>query len=112
MRLSKKDTTTADEDIVRRRWLPIDIDPVRPSGVSSSDQEHEAAIEKAGRMGAFLAEKGFPAPLVADSGNGAHVLYRIDLPNDDASRDLVKKCLEVLAVIFDDKESTIDNAVH
>jgi hypothetical protein len=112
MRLSKKDTTTADEDIVRRRWLPIDIDPVRPSGVSSSDQEHDAATEKAGMVGAFLAEKGFPAPLVADSGNGAHVLYRIDLPNDEESRDLVKRCLEVLAVVFDDKESTIDTAVH
>jgi hypothetical protein len=35
MRLSKKDATTADSDIVRRQWLPVDIDPVRPSGVSS-----------------------------------------------------------------------------
>ena len=29
-----KDATTADGDILRRRWLPIDIDPVRPSGIS------------------------------------------------------------------------------
>lgn len=32
MRLSRKDATTADADIIRRRWLPVDIDPVRPSG--------------------------------------------------------------------------------
>ena len=32
LRLSRKDATTADADILRRRWLPIDIDPVRPSG--------------------------------------------------------------------------------
>ena len=37
-RLSKKDSTTSDADILRRRWLPIDIDPARPSEVSSSDE--------------------------------------------------------------------------
>ena len=31
MRLSRKDTTTADADILHRRWFPVDIDPVRPS---------------------------------------------------------------------------------
>ena len=36
MRLGKKDSTTSDADILRRRWLPIDIDPLRPSGVSST----------------------------------------------------------------------------
>ena len=30
MRLGKKDSTTSDADILRRRWLPIDIDPLRP----------------------------------------------------------------------------------
>src|SRR5215211_1145224 len=28
-----KERTTSDNDILRRRWLPIDFDPVRPSGV-------------------------------------------------------------------------------
>ena len=31
LRLSRKDATTADADIIRRRWLPVDIDPVRRS---------------------------------------------------------------------------------
>ena len=38
MRLSRKDATTADADIVRRRWFPVDIDPVRPSGVRSEER--------------------------------------------------------------------------
>ncbi len=42
LRLSRKDATTADADIIRRRWFPVDIDPVRPSGVSSTDAEHDA----------------------------------------------------------------------
>ncbi|MEI6841935.1 MAG: hypothetical protein WCK53_11750, partial [Methanomicrobiales archaeon] len=112
MRLSKKDTTTADADIIRRRWLPIDIDPIRPSGVSSTDEEHQAAIDRAKTIGIFLAETGFPAPLVADSGNGAHLLYRTDLPNDNEARELIKKCLETLSFLFSDDIVTVDTANH
>mgnify|MGYP007106219379 CR=1 FL=1 len=35
--------TTQDKDIVRRRWLLIDADPVRPAGVSSTDASAAAA---------------------------------------------------------------------
>ena len=112
MRLSRKDATTADADIVRRRWLPIDIDPVRPSGVSSTDAEHEAAIEAAGRIAGYLAEQGFPEPIKADSGNGAHLLYRVDLANDGAARDLVKGVLATLDVLFSDDAVTVDTANH
>ena len=112
MRLSKKDATTADADIIRRRWLPVDIDPVRISGVSSTDEEHQVAIDRAGIIGDFLTEWGFPEPIVADSGNGAHLLYRIDLPNDPASLELVKQCLETLSVLFSDDLANIDTANH
>jgi len=75
MRLSKKDATTADSDIVHRRWFPVDIDPKRPSGVSSSDEEHQGALTRAEEIKAFLmATHGWPDPIVADSGNGAHLL--------------------------------------
>lgn len=53
---------------------------------------------------------GWQTPLLADSGNGAHLLYRIDLPNDDISRDLVKRCLEVLASMFNDAVAQVDTA--
>ncbi|HPW10530.1 MAG TPA: hypothetical protein PK154_05390, partial [Methanoregulaceae archaeon] len=95
MNLGRKDPTTSDSDVISRRWLPIDLDPVRPSGVSSTDEEHEAALAHAGRIRTWLGEQGFPDPVMADSGNGAHLLYPIDLPNDDESTDLVKGCLAV-----------------
>ena len=111
MRLGRKDATTADGDIVRRQWFPVDIDPVRPSGVSSTDEEHGTAIRRARMVAGFLEKEcGWPGPVLADSGNGAHLLYRIDLPNDDASRDLVRRCLEVLAARFDDGKATVDTA--
>ena len=47
---------------------------------------------------------------MADSGNGAHLLYRIDLPNDDESTDLVKGCLGVLDALFSDGSVSVDAA--
>ena len=101
-RLPKAPATTADADIIRRRWFPVDIDVKRPSGISSSDEEHRIALEAAGRIAGYLSEVcGFPEPVRADSGNGAHLLYRVDLPNDEESGTLVKRCLQALGAMFD-----------
>lgn len=110
MNLNRKDSTTSDADILSRWWLPVDLDPVRPSGVSSTDTEHQAAIERADRITAWLSERGFPDPVKADSGNGAHLLYRIELPNDEAATALVKSCLSVLDALFSDRLVSVDSA--
>ncbi|MDO8872294.1 MAG: hypothetical protein Q7V05_06140 [Methanoregula sp.] len=110
MRLGKKDSTTSDADILRRRWLPIDIDPLRPSGVSSTDEEHGLALAKADEIARWIAGLGFPDPVRADSGNGAHLLYCIDLPNDEAATALVKACLTTLDVLFSDERVNVDTA--
>jgi hypothetical protein len=110
MRLSRSDTTTGDAEILRRRWFPVDIDPVRPSGVSSTVEEHAAAFAMADAVLVWLSQFGFPEPVRADSGNGAHLLYRIDLPNDAASLALVKRGLSVLDACFSDRSATVDAA--
>ena len=110
MHLSRGDATTGDADIVRRRWLPVDIDPVRPSGVSSTDAEHGLAIAKANEVAAWLSGIGFPEPIRGDSGNGAHLLYRIDLPNDEAVTKLVKAVLSALDALFSDTGVSVDPA--
>ena len=109
-RLGKSEATTADGDITRRVWLPVDIDPVRPSGVSSSEAEHSAARVKAYHIGSYLSDLGWPDPVVADSGNGAHLLYRIDLPNTEEARDLVKGVLGTLDTLFSDAVCQVDTA--
>jgi hypothetical protein len=87
--------TTADNNIVSRRWLPVDLDPVRPAGISSSEEEHEAAIDRAQIISRDMANE-WGSPIIADSGNGAHLLYSIDLPNDQESLVLVSKALAEL----------------
>jgi hypothetical protein len=100
--------TSSDNDITERRWLLIDFDPVRSAGISSTDAEHDAALERAKVMRETLAGWGWPAPIFADSGNGAHLLYRIDLPNDGSSRDLLKQVLASLDAQLSDKAVAVD----
>lgn len=100
--------TTGDADIVNRRWLPIDFDPVRPAGISSTDTEKAFAMQQAEECRAWLEGLGFPNPIFADSGNGAHLAYRIELPNDDASKALLQQCLQALAARFTDDKVAVD----
>lgn len=100
--------TTSDADILCRRWFLVDCDPKRPPRISSTDTEHEAALALAREILATLSADEWPVPVSADSGNGAHLLWRVDLPNNDASRDLLKRCLETLAFRFDTEAVAVD----
>ena len=93
--------TSSDRDVVRRQWLPIDLDPERPSGVSSTNEELLAARKVMEQVATWLeTELHFPTGLKAHSGNGVHLLYRIDLPSDEDSRLLVGSCLRAIAEHF------------
>jgi hypothetical protein len=104
-------TTTQDSDVRLRRWLLIDLDPLRPSGISSSEAEHQAALARATEIKLALASVGWPDPILADSGNGAHLLYRVDLPNDRASKDLFDRVLRALSFRFGDSVVGVDETV-
>src|ERR1700733_7215741 len=83
-------TAAGDSDIERRISLLIDLDPPRPAGPNSTEAEKQPAREQTERVIAWLTSQGWPVPLLADSGNGIHILYRIDLPNDEPATVLVK----------------------
>ncbi len=102
---------TGDANVVARRWLPLDFDPERAAGISATNGEHHAAIERAKVVAAWLTAEGWPDPVRADSGNGAHLLYRVDLPNDQASAILVRRCLEPVAARFGGRGVVVDTAV-
>jgi hypothetical protein len=99
--------TTADNNILRRRWLPIDLDPVRPAGISSSEQEHAAAVHRARTIADDMV-KEWDRPIIADSGNGAHLLYRIDLPNNQESLAFVCGALPELDRRYSDTAVKVD----
>lgn len=107
--LAAGDATTGDGDILTRRWLPVDCDPVRPAGISATDAEHELALARARAIRGHLQRQGWPEPLLADSGNGGHLLYRVDLPPADDGQ--VARVLRGLAFLFDDEQVTVDETV-
>ncbi|MCX6031826.1 MAG: hypothetical protein NT169_21305 [Chloroflexi bacterium] len=106
----RSDPTTADSDITERRWLLIDLDAVRPSGISATDAEHALALARAAQIRTWLTEQGWPEPIYADSGNGAHLLYRVSLPAADGG--LVQNVLRALAFRFDDALAIVDQTCH
>jgi hypothetical protein len=108
--VGKADPLTADHDVERRRWLLIDLDPQRPAGIASKDAEHDAARERAEAVRSHLRGEGWPEPVLADSGNGWHLLYRIDLPADDGG--IVQRILTALAARFDDGAVKVDTGVY
>ncbi len=100
---------TTDEHIIRRRWILVDCDPTRPKGISSTEQEHTLAIDRAHEVRTFLAGIGVKNTVLASSGNGAHVLIPVDLPADDDS--LAKRVLIALDGRFSDDAVSVDTAV-
>jgi hypothetical protein len=107
----KDDETTKDKHVVRRAWLPIDFDPERVSGVSSTDREHDAALARAQECRDWLRGQGFPESVLADSGNGGHLLYRIDLPNDDDATRLLADFLKAVDATFSDAHIKVDTTI-
>lgn len=104
-------TTTTDAQVTRRRWLLLDFDPTRPTDTSATDAQLEAAKAAARACWQALQAECWPDPLAAESGNGFHLLYPLDLPNDNESRDLVKGALAGLAARFDTDQVKLDQSV-
>ena len=109
MSISKTGSTTSDKDILRRRFMAIDIDPVRKSDTSATDDQVLLAYATAKLIFAYLIAQGWPRPIACFSGNGCHLLCPIDLPCDD--NRLIKKCLEALSLMFDTPEVKVDTSV-
>jgi len=103
--------TTTDANIIRRKWVLLDFDPVRPKDTSSTDAQLDGAKELTRACYKALRESGWPDPIAAESGNGMHLLYPIDLPNDAEVTAAIKGALNALADRFDTDAVKVDRSV-
>ena len=105
-----KSVSTADHDILFIRWLPIDLDPVRPSGISSTNEELEAAKKLGKKIAVWLKKECNMAPgIPAYSGNGIHLVYRFDdLSNTEETEAYIKDILRAIEHKFGNKKVDID----
>jgi hypothetical protein len=101
--------TTGDTEIIRRLMLIFDLDPRRPAGISSTDEELAYARGRLEHLMEQLSRRNWPEPIVAGSGNGYHGGYRIDLPVDDGG--LVERVLKAADQLWSDERVTIDPAL-
>ena len=104
-------TTTTDTDIVRRKTVLIDFDPIRATGVNASDVEFELAHKKAQVVFAYLRERGFNDPAIAISGNGWHLQYFVDCENSEENTETIKRFLQSLSHMYSDDKVDIDEKV-
>lgn len=110
-----KPSTTADADVVRLRRLLLDLDPVRPAGISATDTERDAAVARREAIRHYLRAKfGWPHPeILLETGNGAALVYRLaDLPNDPDHTSLVRATLGVLDQLFSDAVVAVDTSTY
>lgn len=109
-RLARARHTTRDADILRLRWLYLDIDPLRPAEISSTEAELVAALN---RRDAILADHPHVAASAAwgCSGNGAWILVRLpDYPNDQHHAIMLARTLAIFDQRYSDNTVRIDTA--
>jgi len=106
--VTKPKSTTSDNDIVGRDWILIDIDAKKPSDTNSTDEEKEMAKEVVNNVFKFLRDEGFEKPVVCDSGNGFHLLYKIAMKNNNENTTICKEFLQVLDMLFSNPNVEID----
>ena len=109
--VKKPKSTTTDGDIVRRRFVLIDLDPQRSAGISASNDEFEKAHMKCVDVYKYLLANGFKEPIITVSGNGYHCYVPCDMPNDDEHNELIKKFLQSLSNIFGGDDVEVDEKV-
>lgn len=101
-------------EILRRRWLFLDIDPHKPhehKDNPASDAEHEATRQAAETVRLHLASLGWPAPVLIDSGNGYYLLWRVHLPNDKQTQAVVRRWTQHMGSLVSTLAS-VDRSVH
>lgn len=104
--------TTNDNDIIRRRFLLLDFDPIRKSQTNSSPEQFELAHKKAQEVYRYLRDKGFTDSIICVSGNGYHIIVPVDLPCDDETDKIIKNFYTYMGSIFSDDNVEFDEKVY
>lgn len=111
-RLKVPKATTTDKDILYYRWLLIDTDPDRPSGISATDEQVRMALQCRDNIVTWLEIQGWHDPLTALSGNGGHALYRLpDIPNTPETKETIRRILKFINGKFGQNGVEIDQSV-
>ena len=104
--------TTRDRDVPSYRYLLMDFDPVRPPNTSSTDEEKAEAWKTVTAVREYLSGQRWPEPFVADSGNGFHLLYRVNLSVKSEHVAIMRQCLFALDAKFSNAACKVDTTTY
>lgn len=100
--------SSKSNDIIRRKWLFIDCDSNRGADLSATDNERSFAVSLSRDIVQSLSLLGFASPVLGDSGNGVHIYYPVDLPNDKIIQSQIKEFLHELSLRFYNQGAKVD----
>ena len=103
----------SDRDIRKRRAVFIDIDPIRPKGISATNDEQRAAWEVTNRIHNYFIEKIGEATIGwGSSGNGYFLLIAIEpVANPADYTEPINRLLKLLHRKFGTEQVSIDTSV-
>lgn len=101
-------STTSDNEIIARKWCLIDVDCEKPSDTNSTDEEKELAKQVVNNIYKFLRDEGFEQPVICDSANGFHLLYKQAMISSPQNTETMKKFLQVLDMYFSTDKVKVD----
>lgn len=111
----EKGAGISSKDIGEYRYFFVDVDvlnlQIGGKKRNATEEEHEKARKTAFEAKAFLKEKGFPDPILTDSGNGFHLLYSMNLPMTEESDRLLKAAVTAIGERVDNRDCKIDTVV-
>ena len=90
---------TWEPDMPWRRRFLLDFDPKRENKIAT-DYQWNDAHNTAVRAMDWLQSYGYKGIILASSGNGCHLLVPCELPNDPASKELVRKVQRAVSEKF------------
>jgi hypothetical protein len=101
-------TRFTDAEIVSRPRACVDLDPIRVTGVNSTDAECQHAIDLAAEIRDYLVREFELNPVAVHSGNGVQLVARINEPRES---DAIERLLKHLDQKFSNDKVKIDQSL-
>ena len=100
-----------NDEIARITRLPFDFDPIRPKNSNSNAEELRQAQKASLQLANYFAMQHLPPAIHALSGNGWHLHYKADLPNDKEHQEKIRLLYNTLKKEFSTKYCDFDSSV-
>ena len=113
---TKKGQGISAKDISYYRFFLVDLDVVglQVGGAkrNATDDEHAKALKVAESVEKFLTTMNFPKPILIDSGNGYHLLYKVHMKASQENERMLKNCLIAIGEQVDTNTVKVDTVVY